>query len=306
MNRRAMFYSMLSLALCCIFFCGCSSKGNSAKSGPVRNSTPKVLVPEASATITYGTDILTFDASHTDQGYVMIQYRGGNPVVKVQLASPDGSTYTYQLSQSGQFETFPLSSGNGTYSISLLENVEGDMYSIAFAQDIEVTIADEFSPFLYPNQYVNFAPDSKAVAKGAELAEGAHSELEVIENVYHYVTENISYDTDKATSVSYPYLPIVDETLDTKKGICFDYASLMSAMLRSQGIPTRLEIGYAGELHHAWISTYIKEVGWVDKIIEFDGKSWELVDPTFGASNDNKSLKQFIGEGDNYTLKYTY
>ena len=41
-------------------------------------------------------------------------------------------------------------------------------------------------------------------------------------------------------------LPSVDETLKTKKGICFDYAALMTAMLRSQGIPTKLEIGYQG------------------------------------------------------------
>ena len=50
-----------------------------------------------------------------------------------------------------------------------------------------------------------------------------------------------------------------------EKGICFDYAALMTAMLRSQGIPTKLEIGYSGEVYHAWISTYIDEIGWVDK-----------------------------------------
>jgi len=44
----------------------------------------------------------------------------------------------------------------------------------------------------------------------------------------------------------------------------------MSAMLRSQGIPTKLEVGYSGEAYHAWISTYIKESGWVDNIIKFE------------------------------------
>lgn len=306
MNRRTIFHFILLLLVCGVFFYGCSKQEGPDTSGPVRDSTPRVLIPEAAGSVTYGTNIVTIDASHTDQGYMMLQYRGANPKVKLQMAAPDGATYTYLLSQSGQYETFPFSSGNGLYSLKVLENAEADMYSIAFAQDIEVAIADEFTPFLYPNQYVNFTSESQAVSKGAELASGAHSELEVIQNIYEFVTKNIVYDEEKALTVASGYLPVIDETLSTGKGICFDYASLMSAMLRSQGIPTRLEVGYAGEAHHAWISTYVKEKGWINKIIEFDGESWSLVDPTFGANSDSKSLKQYIGEGDNYTLKYSY
>lgn len=307
MNKKAIFQSVLLLILCCILFCSCGGKKNSpSKSGPVRDNTPNVLVPKADGAVTYGNDIVTFDASHTDQGYMMVQYRGSNQKVKLQFTAPDGSTYTYLLSGSGEYETFPFSAGNGTYSASILENVQGDMYSIAFAQDIEVNIKDEFTPFLYPNQYVNFTPDSKIIEKGKELAKGAHSDLEVVENIYHYVIKNIAYDYDKASSVSYGYLPVVDETLDTKKGICFDYAALMAAMLRSQGIPTKLGIGYAGEAYHSWISTYVDDKGWIDDIIEFDGTSWELMDPTFAANSDNESLKEAIGDGSNYVLKYTY
>lgn len=310
MNKRAIFYSILLTVLCCVLLFGCGDKGTAdnakAKSGPVRDNTSKVLVPEASGAVTYGTDIVTFDCSHIDQGYMMVQYRGSNPKVKLQLAAPDGATYTYLLSQSGNYETFPFASGNGTYSVQLLEQANGDMYSIAFSQDLEVAIADEFTPFLYPNQYVNFLPESKVIAKGSELAKGAHSDLEVVENMYNYVTENISYDTEKANSVEYGYLPTVDETLETNKGICFDYAALMASMLRSQNIPTKLEVGYAGEANHAWISCYVDDKGWIDNMIEFEGDSWSLVDPTFGANSDSKSLKEFIGDGDNYVLKYSY
>ena len=42
----------------------------------------------------------------------------------------------------------------------------------------------------------------------------------------------------------------------------------MSAMLRSQRIPTKLDVGYSGDVYHAWISCYVTEVGWVDNIIE--------------------------------------
>ena len=80
----------------------------------------------------------------------------------------------------------------------------------------------------------------------------------------------------------------------------------MSAMLRSQGIPTKLEVGYSGEAYHAWISTYIKESGWVDNIIQFDGNSWTLMDPTLAAGNSADSVKKYIGDGSNYIVKYSY
>ena len=46
--------------------------------------------------------------------------------------------------------------------------------------------------------------------------------------------------------------------------------------------------------------------GWVDNIIEFDGKDWSLMDPTLAASNSASSVKKYIGDGSNYTVKYSY
>ena len=118
--------------------------------------------------------------------------------------------------------------------------------------------------------------------------------------------KNIKYDKEKANNVQYGYVPDPDQTLNDKTGICFDYASLTCAMLRSQGIPTKLEVGYVGEVYHAWISCYVDETGWIDNIIEFDGKDWSLLDPTLGANNKSKDVKKYIGDGSKYIVKYTY
>ena len=80
----------------------------------------------------------------------------------------------------------------------------------------------------------------------------------------------------------------------------------MTSMLRSQRIPTRLEVGYAQDAYHAWISVYTEETGWLNGIIEFDGNVWTLVDPTFGANTSDKALKKFIGDGSNYVLQKMY
>jgi transglutaminase-like putative cysteine protease len=190
--------------------------------------------------------------------------------------------------------------------VRVLENIEADSYVIVLTQDLDVSITDEFLPFLYPNQYVNFSADSRAVKLGQELAQGLSSDLEVLGSIYHYVIENISYDTEKAENIQYGYTPVIDDTLASGSGICFDYAALMTAMLRSQGIPTKLETGYSGQAYHAWISAYVDDIGWIDNVIEFDGSAWHLLDPTLAANNDPSAVSQYIGDGSNYTLKYTY
>ena len=301
--------SYLLIAIFCLLLGGCSGSSSATRkehSGPPRDSTPKVLTPSADGVTVYQNDFASIDASNTSQGYVMVKYNGTNEKVKLRITCPDQSCYTYLISDRGAYDTFPLTAGNGSYALQVLENVAGDTYTVSLAQSINVSIEDEFLPFLYPNQYVNFHTDSKAVSKGSDLAKDTYSDLDVVQNIYNYVIKNISYDTEKAQNVSYGYVPDIDDTLSSKKGICFDYAALMTSMLRSQNIPTKLEVGYSGDAYHAWISTYIDDKGWVDDIIQFNGDTWQIMDPTLAATNDSAAVKKYIGDGSHYVVKYTY
>lgn len=301
--------SYLLIAIFCLLLGGCSGSSSASRkehSGPPRDSTPKVLTPSADGVTVYQNDFASIDASNTSQGYVMVKYNGTNKKVKLQITCPDQSCYTYLISDRRAYDTFPLTAGNGSYALQVLENVAGDTYTVSLAQSINVSIEDEFLPFLYPNQYVNFHADSQAVSKGSDLAKDTYSDLDVVQNIYNYVIKNISYDTEKAQNVSYGYVPDVDDTLSSKKGICFDYAALMTSMLRSQNIPTKLEVGYSGDAYHAWISTYIDDKGWVDDIIQFDGDTWQIMDPTLAATNDSAAVKKYVGDGSHYVVKYTY
>ncbi len=270
-----------------------------------RDNTPKCLVPEASGAVTYGNDVVSIDASNINTGYLCVSYLGTNSKVKLQITGPDQVTYTYDL-YGKDYETFPLTCGDGTYSVGVYENISGTQYATTFYQELNVTLADPFLPFLYPNQYVNFTPESEVVRKAEELAAPANTDLDVVSNIYNYVVGSISYDDVKAADLPNGYLSDVDETLRSGSGICLDYAALMAAMLRSQGIPTHLEVGYAKEAHHAWISTYVDEKGWINGMIEFDGTSWSILDPTYAANSREESLRKFIGDGSNYTVKYVY
>lgn len=301
--------SYLLIAIFCLLLGGCSGSSSASRkehSGPPRDSTPRVLTPSADGVTVYQNDFASIDTSNTSQGYVMVKYNGTNEKVKLQITCPDQSCYTYLISDRGAYDTFPLTAGNGSYALQVLENVAGDTYTVSLAQSINVSIEDEFLPFLYPNQYVNFHTDSKAVSKGSDLAKDTYSDLDVVQNIYNYVIKNISYDTEKAQNISYGYVPDIDDTLSSKKGICFDYAALMTSMLRSQNIPTKLEVGYSGDAYHAWISTYIDDKGWVDDIIQFNGNTWQIMDPTLAATNDSAAVKKYVGDGSHYVVKYTY
>lgn len=270
-----------------------------------RDNTPVCLVPSADGTSESHNELASIDFSHAEEGYIMVRYTGDCPKVKLQITGEDNVTYTYNL-VSDDYEAFPLSSGNGSYTVWILENISGTSYLTCLTETIGVSVTNEFGPFLYPNQYCNFTAESETVAKGAELARSADTDLEVVANVYNYIIGNITYDYEKAETVPSGYTSDVDTILNSGTGICLDYAAVMTSMLRSQRIPTRLEVGYVGEAYHAWISTYITDIGWVNGIVEFDGTSWKLMDPTFAANNSEKELKKFIGDGSSYLVKYMY
>ncbi len=299
---------VILLVLGLTIFCqACQKKPETyvSPSTTIRDNTPDCLVPSADGTTVYSNPYVSIDASNINEGYVMASYLGSCPIVKLQLVGPDHMTYTYDLTGK-EYEVFPLSVGNGTYTLGVYENVEGTQYATVFSQDFEVNITNPWGPFLYPNQYVKFNSSNDVVKVAEDLVAEAHDDLEAIIMVYNYVVENITYDFDKAANVQSGYTPNVDEILRMKTGICLDYAAVMASMLRSQRIPTRLEVGYAGSTYHAWISTYVEDQGWVNGIIQFDGQNWSLMDPTFAANTDEKELKNFIGEGDNYVTKFNY
>lgn len=259
-----------------------------------------VRTPIASEISTFKNNKLIIDYSNANQGYVMVKYSGENSKVKVQVTKD--TTYTYDVLNKNNYETFPLSEGNGNYSIKVFENISGNQYAQAGSQNINVALENEFNTFLYPSQYVNFRDNSQSTVLSNSLK--GENVISTVTNVYNYVVDNISYDNAKANSVQSGYIPNNDNTLANKNGICFDYASLMCAMLRAQDIPSKLIVGYQGSQYHAWISVYSNETGWIDNVISFDGTNWTLMDPTF-ASTGGRQYGNCSASG-GYTMKYNY
>ena len=308
---------LMILPLCLIFCTGCSRTAVEEMDYMILDEEPAVALAtadsvkasyetEASGVLVRQNKKCIIDYSNTEDGYVMVKYlKQTKKKIKAQVRGPK-ETYTYNVTPK-EWETFPLTDGNGDYQILLLENVSGSKYAVIENLTCQVTLTDEFAPFLRSNQYVNFAEAPKTVKKAAALTEDSSGELEKVEKIYNYVVTKFTYDKKKAQTVKSGYLPDLDAVLEAKKGICFDYAAVMAGMLRSQEIPCKLVVGYAGDAYHAWISVYVEGKGWIEGVVYFDGNSWKRMDPTFASSGrQSRSITEYIGNGKNYSARYFY
>jgi len=275
-----------------------------AEALPADAAVPFSATTVASGELVESSEEAVIDYSNTEDGYVMVCYTAETENrLKAQVKGPN-TTYTYNLT-AGQWAAFPLSDENGTYQITVYKNVVDSKYAAVLSLTIEVILEDEFAPFLHSNQYVNYdnAPDT--VAAAGALCRGLDT-VGMVTAVYDFVVGGMTYDTQLAETVTSGYLPVLDDVLERMSGICFDYAALMTGMLRSQGVPCKLVVGYAGDVYHAWISVWSETTGWIDGVIFFDGVSWQRMDPTFASNAEDASIFAFIGNGDNYYAKYFY
>lgn len=210
---------------------------------------------------------VTVDYSNASNGYIAVKHSSSSRKTKLQISSGRDKD-NYDLACDDTYYYFPLKNGNGTYTIATYGQVSGTKYAQEYSKDISVKMEDPLSCYLYPNQRVWWDENSSVVELADQLCEGLTTDMQKVSALYKWVAKNISYDYIKAINVETTYLPDNEVTLEKKTGICYDYASLLAAMLRSQGIYTQLVTGIVnGNQTHAWNRVYI------------DGE-WKMLDPT--------------------------
>lgn len=258
MRRFGFFRTGICLVGLLMLMLACAAAGHAAARDAVW--------PDAAGSEVKKNGKLVLDISNKKQGYVMARVKqAGKHRFKLRMSF--GKTeLTYDLNQDGDFEVFPLQQGSGSYTISLFENVKGKKYSAQGKVSLKVKLDDENAAFLVPNQYVDYGLFTKAVKKSDELCAGA-SPSECYKIITNYITTEFSYDFVRAATVKSGMLPDIDYCYENHMGICQDLSAVMACMLRVQGVPSKLVIGYADKYYHAWNFTVV------------DGKE-QFFDPT--------------------------
>lgn len=121
---------------------------------------------------------------------------------------------------------------------------------------------------------VQFVFESPLVSVGAPFAAYAAESfapgrrfLDGVSDLSRRIHADFRYDP-RATTISTP----VGEVLESRRGVCQDFAHLMIACLRSLHLPARYMSGYVrsderfvgGEASHAWVSVWCPVFGWLD------------------------------------------
>ena len=200
---------------------------------------------------------LTLDVSHISEGYLRAQAKASKKRMKLRV-SKDENMVTYDLNSDGEYETIPLQYGNGSYVCTLYQNTSGSKYSQEGRIRLKVEMEDENAPFLCPNQYVNYDPeDEELLAAAASACGDAASAREKYDAICAFMRADFVYDYVRALSLPAGTLPEIDECLQTHMGTCQDLAALMVSLLRIEGVPAKLLIGYADANYHAWVSATV-------------------------------------------------
>lgn len=122
-------------------------------------------------------------------------------------------------------------------------------------------------------QAYEFTFESPRITLGPEFVEyarpsfsGGRPLLDATLNLCHRIYTDFRYDR-RATTVTTP----VTQVLESRRGVCQDFAHFTIACLRSLGLAARYVSGYlrsgdliGGEASHAWVSVYCPGLGWLD------------------------------------------
>jgi transglutaminase/protease-like cytokinesis protein 3 len=238
-----------------------------------------------------------FNKDNLNRGIIAVKYSSSDATKKAKVLIQFGEQkYQYNIKSGSSFVNFPLQLGNGTYQIGVFEQIDGTKYAQVATTSVNLSLDDSSKVFLTSIQLINWGDKMNTVTLAKELTKNKSAVGDKVEVCYQYMVQQFSYDFVKMKNVEYDYIPVIDDVLKKKLGICYDYSAVFASMLRSQGIKCKLIMGYTKNVkeYHAW-----NEVNLNDK--------WVVVDTTFDSQMyANKVQYKFEKAAADYKESYEY
>lgn len=158
----------------------------------------------------------------------------------------------YDLTGERAFETFPLTSGSGRYTVALYRQATGKRYARVGLVRFSVRLQREDAAFLSPSQWVQYDGLSPWILAAHQMCDGLQGQ-DAFDAICHLIEQNIRYDYIRALKAKPGERPDIERCWDVQMGTCQDIAALAASMMRARGIPARLVIGKADRKAHAWV-----------------------------------------------------
>ncbi|MEI7024730.1 transglutaminase-like domain-containing protein [Paenibacillus sp. y28] len=234
------------------------------------------------------------DTSLLQQGIIKINYTKQEDKQAIVKITKDQVNLDYILVEGA---SYPLQLGNGSYTVLVAEEAGGGKYKVVAQGQVDLALDNPNEVYLQSISLIHWDSDTKAVVKAQELTQQAVTDADKTAAIYSFLTENFTYDDEKAAAVKPGFIPNLDEAYDASKGICYDYAATFAAMARSVGLPTKLVMGYRADtpdVYHAWNEVYLQETD-----------EWVIIDTTYDAAlvQSGQAAALFKAAADYITVK---
>jgi hypothetical protein len=240
----------------------------------------------------------TIDTQQLSSGIVKVSYNSASDK-KIKVAiEKSGKKLYYNLNNDGISENFPLQLGNGDYKVTVFENISGTKYKSVSSENVSLNLSNSNLLYLNSIQNINWNYNMSAIKKAAELTKGLKTDKEKINAIYGYIVSSVKYDYKKMSTISSTYVPDIDSTYKSGKGICYDFSSIFASMLRSVKIPAKLVMGYSVNVkgYHSWNEVYDSQAG-----------KWLVIDPTYDSQMKAAKVKySMVKTSSNYSKVYEY
>ena len=254
------------------------------------------------------------DTTTSNKGYFILDYI--DPVAKdieIQVESDvingygkNGCWYIYKDFGKEKRYLIPLTYGNATYTISVISEMDIIGGSCLFTKKAEFTIkvddANEKGAFLISTGEVIFNSDMQFIKKANEIALECKNEFEKVSKIKEWLLDYLYYGSTDYTQILH-YRVDLDRIYERGTGVCFDFAVILAAMLRSQNIPCKVVVGqYRNSTEmHAWNEVYVTEKGsYTDDFVYLEGNTWCRLDPTYALSHRGEELIEYVLDDNNY------
>ena len=148
--------------------------------------------------------------------------------------------------------------GNMPHTPEKLDALEWGRYNSFNLHD------DQFD-MLEPSRFARPSPELESFMKIAELEKPMGDPLTALRTLQRSIFDSFEYQSG-VTGVDSP----IEVALDARRGVCQDFAHIMTAIAREWGIPCRYVSGYLyhkgskdRSATHAWVEAWLPSLGWV-------------------------------------------
>lgn len=210
-----------------------------------------------------GISVIKLDSEEV-KGKLNIQGETSHEKIKILIKKGEVQRwYEVEIDEGAFEEEIWLIDGQGTYDINIMVHKGNRKYS--YGPKLKVKNTEDVNRFLVPTKHVE-SNDKKVIELAKKITENKDKDIDKAKAIYDWVVKNIKYDFDKYTNQvnnNYDNDYGAVNTLETSKGVCYDYAALTAALGRAVGMQVKVVNGegISGSFKgfHAWNEVYISE-----------------------------------------------